>query len=71
MKNETRKYEEALAQLERLAQQMEHGEVPIDEMAERLKEGQRLLQACRQQLYAADEAVRGILNAAEEDSPRP
>ncbi len=56
------KYEDALAKLEKLAQQMESGEVGIDEMADRLREAQQLIKYCRDRLYAADEAVDKIIN---------
>ena len=55
-------YEQAIQRLETIAQQLERGEMPIDEMAARLREAQDLLRQCRQQLYAADEAVQQILS---------
>ena len=61
MENEQLTYEKAMAQLETLAQQMERGEVPIDEMAERLRHAQQLIQYCRQRLTAADASVQQIL----------
>lgn len=56
-------YEQAIDRLEQLAQQMEQGEVPIDEMVTRLREAQTLIKQCRQQLTKADEQVRQILDA--------
>ena len=56
-------YEQAIERLEQLAQQMEQGEVPIDEMVTRLREAQTLIKQCRQQLTKADEQVRQILDA--------
>ena len=61
MENEQLTYEKAMAQLETLAQQMERGEVPIDEMAERLRHAHQLIQYCRQRLTAADASVQQIL----------
>ena len=55
-------YEQAVDRLEQLAQQMEQGEVPIDEMVSRLREAQTLIKQCRQQLTKADEQVRQILD---------
>ena len=40
-------YEQAMQKLEALTQQMERGEVGIDEMAKRLQEAQRLMQFCK------------------------
>lgn len=51
-----------MVQLETLAQQMERGEVPIDAMADRLRQAQQLIQYCRQRLVAADASVQQILN---------
>ncbi len=54
-------YEQSIQRIEAIAQQLERGEMPIDEMASRLREAQELLRQCRQQLYAADKAVQEIL----------
>ena len=63
MQNKKMTYEQAIDRLEQLAQQMEQGEVPIDEMVTRLREAQTLIKQCRQQLAKADEQVRQILDA--------
>ena len=63
MQNKKMTYEQAIDRLEQLAQQMEKGEVPIDEMVTRLREAQTLIKQCRQQLTKADEQVRQILDA--------
>lgn len=55
-------YEQAIAQLEQLAQQMEQGSVPIDELATKLREAQNLIKFCREQLTDADKSVQKILN---------
>lgn len=54
-------YEESISQLEKLAQQMEHGDMPIDSLAERLREAQQLIASCKTQLQEADEQVKKIL----------
>lgn len=54
-------YEQAIAQLEQLAQQMERGNVPIDELATKLREAQSLIKFCREQLTDADKSVQQIL----------
>ena len=66
METEKLTYEQAVTRLEALAREMEQGAVPIDEMADRLREAQGLIKQCRAQLYAADEAVKGLLD--EEDA---
>ena len=54
--------DQALEKLEALAQRLEQGNVPVNEMAERLREAQHLLKSCRDLLYAADQSVQRILN---------
>lgn len=54
-------YEKAIQRLEELAQQLERGDMPIDQMVTHLREAQQLIKQCREQLYAADEAVQKIL----------
>ena len=39
-------YEQAMQKLEKMASQMEQGEIGIDEMAERLREAQKLMKYC-------------------------
>ena len=56
-------YEESIKQLEILAQQMERGDLPIDTLADKLREAKRLLASCRKQLTEADEQVQKILDA--------
>ena len=59
-------YEKSIECLEAIAQQLERGELPIDEMADRLREAQQLLKSCRERLYAADQAVQQILTPEED-----
>lgn len=66
MQNKKMTYEQAIDRLEQLAQQMEQGEVPIDKMAERLREAQQLILQCRKQLKAADEAIGQLLDSPTE-----
>lgn len=56
-------YEEAINKLETLARQMEQGSVPVDEMADRLREAQNLIKYCRERLVKADETVKEILDS--------
>ncbi len=56
-------YEESIRQLEALAQQMERGDLPIDTLADKLREAKQLIASCRKQLTEADEQVQKILAA--------
>ncbi|MBQ8050215.1 MAG: exodeoxyribonuclease VII small subunit [Bacteroidaceae bacterium] len=57
MMQEKMTYEQALQRLETIANRLEQGDVPIDEIARQLKEAQQLVKLCRDQLTAADEAI--------------
>lgn len=51
-------YEEALAELERLVQRMEDGQMPLDQMLGSYKRGAELLDLCRSRLAAVEEQVK-------------
>lgn len=54
-------YEAAMEQLEKLAKEMENGDIAIDQLATKLKEAQQLLQFCKDKLTKADKEVRKLL----------
>ena len=51
-------YEDALAELERLVQAMEGGQMPLDRLLDSYRRGAELLQMCRQRLQAVEEQVK-------------
>jgi exodeoxyribonuclease VII small subunit len=51
-------YEEALAELERLVQRMEDGQMPLDQLLVSYKRGAELLDLCRLRLAAVEEQVK-------------
>ena len=51
-------YEAALAELDRLVQQMESGQMPLDELLDSYRRGAELLAFCRQRLQAVEQQVR-------------
>lgn len=51
-------YEQALAELDRLVQQMEAGQLPLDELLDAYKRGADLLGFCRGKLQAVEEQVK-------------
>lgn len=51
-------YEEALAELERLVQHMEAGQLPLDQMLDGYRRGAELLGLCRARLAAVEEQVK-------------
>ena len=54
-------YEAAMKRLETLAREMEAGEVPIDQLATKLKEAQKLLTFCKDKLTRAEAEVQKLL----------
>ena len=51
-------YEEALAELERLVQAMESGQMPLDGLLDNYKRGAELLAFCRERLQAVEDQVK-------------
>ena len=58
-------YEQAMQKLEQMASQMEQGKIGIDEMAERLREAQKLMKYCHEKLYEAEKNCNSLLNIEE------
>ena len=58
-------YEQAMQQLEDMARQMESGQIGIDEMAQRLREAQKLMKYCHEKLYEAEKNCQSLLNVEE------
>jgi exodeoxyribonuclease VII small subunit len=51
-------YEQALAELDRLVQQMEGGQLPLDRLLDGYRRGADLLAFCRGRLQAVEEQVK-------------
>lgn len=51
-------YEDALAELERLVQRMEDGQMPLEQMLGSYRRGAELLALCRARLAAVEEQVK-------------
>ena len=51
-------YEDALAELERLVQRMEDGQLPLDQLLDNYRRGAELLDACRSRLSAIEQQVK-------------
>lgn len=56
------KYEEAIKTLETIARQLEQNELPIDQIADRLREAQKLVAFCREQLLSVDQEIKKIID---------
>ena len=55
------RFEEALTRLEELVQELESGELPLEDSIARFEEGQRLLCVCTELLERAELRVREVL----------
>ena len=55
VKKET--YEQAMKRLEEIVEKIESGELDIDSLGEHLKEAQKLIRLCRDNLYKADAEI--------------
>ncbi|MBQ5642140.1 MAG: exodeoxyribonuclease VII small subunit [Bacteroidaceae bacterium] len=55
------KYEEAIKTLEDIARQLEQNELPIDQIADRLREAQKLVAFCCEQLLSVDQEIKKII----------
>lgn len=52
------RYEDALAELDRLVQAMETAQLPIEQMLEHYRRGAQLLAYCRERLESVEQQVR-------------
>jgi exodeoxyribonuclease VII small subunit len=57
-------YEQALSELDRLVQQMEGGQLPLDQLLDGYRRGAELLAFCRARLQAVEEQVRLLDDSA-------
>jgi exodeoxyribonuclease VII small subunit len=51
-------YEQALAELDRLVQQMEGGQLPLDQLLDGYRRGAELLAFCRSRLQVVEDQVK-------------
>lgn len=57
-------YEQALSELDRLVQQMEGGQLPLDQLLDGYRRGAELLAFCRARLQAVEDQVRLLEDGA-------
>ena len=55
------KYEEAMHQLEQIANRMENGNIDVDELSAELKNARKLIKLCKDRLTKTDAVVKAIL----------
>jgi exodeoxyribonuclease VII small subunit len=57
-------YEQALAELDRLVQAMEGGQMPLDQLLDGYRRGAELLNFCRSRLQAVEDQVKLLEDGA-------
>lgn len=53
-------FEEAIGELETIVQQMESGQLTLDECVEKFQRGQKLAQICRSALESAEKKLQSL-----------
>lgn len=59
-------YDKAKAELEQILEELEAGEVGIDQLAKLVKRANELIKLCKDKLKATDEEVKTILESFED-----
>jgi exodeoxyribonuclease VII small subunit len=65
MNNVTKTYTEAVVAIEEILQQIETGEMDIDELAEKVKQASELLKFCKGKLFQTEKEIEKILKEME------
>jgi len=58
-------YEEAFDELQQIVQDIEEGDVTVDDLAAKVKRAEELIKVCRQKLSNTEEDVNNILRELE------
>ncbi len=66
MVKKEKKFEEAMSELEQIVQQLERGDVPLDEAIAKFQEGMTLSQYCNETLTKAEETVSKMIVVKED-----
>lgn len=63
-------YKEAMEKLEAIVSGLENDEVPVDELAEKVKEASKLIRLCKSVLYETEEEVNKVLQEMQQEKPK-
>ena len=58
-------YSEAVANIEEILQQIETGELDVDELAEKVKQASELLKLCKGKLFSTEKEIEKVLKEME------
>ena len=61
MTKKTISYTEAIGQIEEILQQIENGELDVDQLADKVKKASELLTICRNKLFETEKEIDKIL----------
>ena len=64
-------FEKALAELESLVENLERGELPLEETLKQFERGIELTRSCQKALQAAEQRVEILLADSETETPKP
>jgi exodeoxyribonuclease VII small subunit len=59
-------YSEAIASIDEILQQIETGELDVDELAEKVKHASELLKVCKGKLFSTEKEIEKVLKEMED-----
>ena len=59
------KYEDAVSEIEQIARDMDNGNLDIDQLGEKLKRAQTLIDYCKDKLTKTEEDINKLIHAEE------
>lgn len=59
------KYEDAVSEIEQIARDMDNGNLDIDQLGEKLKRAQTLIDYCKSKLTKTEEDINKLIHAEE------
>jgi exodeoxyribonuclease VII small subunit len=65
------RYTEAFAELQQIVQEIEEGEISVDDLSEKVKRAALLIGICRDKLSATQQDVDKVLGALDGQAPLP
>jgi exodeoxyribonuclease VII small subunit len=71
VKSKAPRYGEAAAELETILQEIETGEVDIDDLTRKVERAAELIRLCRDKLRATEVRVKKIVDEMASDAPAP
>ncbi len=67
MRNYKMKYSEAFKELQTIVEQMEEGNISVDDLSVKIKRAAELIRICKQKLSATEEDVQLILKELDDE----